>query len=89
MERQSVTSLITIDLSAAFNTVDHDILLKILNSKFGIESKALQWFKSYLYPISFKVIIDDLYSKENDLTVSVPQGSYAGAAIFNLYCTPL
>ena len=39
-------------LSAAFDTVDHDILLNILNNKFGVEGKALRWFDSYLCPRS-------------------------------------
>ena len=44
MERQSITSLVTLDLSAAFDTVDHDILLSILNCKYCIDDKALNWF---------------------------------------------
>ena len=47
-EKQSITSLVAIDLSAAFDTVDHAILLNILNCKFGITDKALKWFDSYL-----------------------------------------
>ena len=47
-EKQSITSLVAIDLSAAFNTVDRAILLNILNCKFGITGKALKWFNSYL-----------------------------------------
>ena len=47
-EKQSIISLVAIDLSAAFNTVDHAILIKILNNKFGITDKALKWFDSYL-----------------------------------------
>ena len=89
MEMQRITSLVTIDLSAAFDTVDHDVLLNILKCKFGIEHNALKWFDNYLRPHRFKVIIEDMHSKERDLTVSVPQGSCAGAAIFNLYCAPL
>ena len=50
MESQSATSLVVIDLSAAFRTVGHDILLDILKCKFGIEGKALKWFDSYLRP---------------------------------------
>ena len=88
-ERQSIMALVAIDLSAAFDTVDHDILLEILKNKFGIEGKALKWFDSYLRPRSFKVIINNTYSKDINLTVSVPQGSCAGANIFNLYCSPL
>ena len=75
--------------SAAFDTVDHDIPLDILKCKFGIDGKALKWFDSYLRPWSFKVVIDGTCSEEQDLTVSVQQGSCAGANIFNLYCAPL
>ena len=89
MESQSITALVTLDLSAAFDTVDHDILLSILSSKYGIKGKALQWFDQYLRPRSFRVAVKGIYSKDKDLTVSVPQGSCAGANIFNLYCSPL
>ena len=89
MENQNITSLTAIDLSAAFDTVDHAILLAILSNKFGITGKALKWFDSYLCPRSFKVAVEGVYSKDKDLTISVPQGSCAGTAIFNLYCLPL
>ena len=89
MERQHIMSLVALDLSAAFDTVDHAILLDILNNKYGIEGEALQWFDQYLCPRSFKVTINGTYSMERDLEVSVPQGSCAGANIFNLYCSPL
>ena len=89
MEKQSITSLTAIDLSAVFDTVDHTILLAILNNKFGVTGKALKWFDSYLHPRSFKVVVEGVYSQEKDLIVSIPQGSCASAAIFNLYCSPL
>ena len=44
MERQLIVSLVALDLSAAFDMVDHDILLAILNNKFGVEGNALKWF---------------------------------------------
>ena len=75
MEKQEVTSLVTLDLSAAFDTVDHDILLSILRNKYGIDGKALKWFNEYLRPHSFKVAVNGVYSKEHNLEVSVPQGS--------------
>ena len=75
--------------SSAFDTVDHDILLTILRCKFGLEHEALKWFDRYLHPNSYKVIVNGKYSREIDLSVSVPQGSCAGANIFNLYCAPL
>ena len=88
-ENKSITALVAIDLSAAFDTVDHTILLQVLNAKFGITGHALKWFYSYLRDRSFKVVISDKYSKPHSLTVSVPQGSCAGASIFNLYCSTL
>ena len=89
MESQSITSLVALDLSAAFDIVDHDILLSILSSKYGIKGDALKWFDQYLRPRSFRVTVNGVCSKDRDLTVSVPQGSCAGANIFNLYCSPL
>ena len=73
MEAQSITSLVALDLSAAFDTVDHEILLSILSNKYGIKSKVLKWFDQNLRPRSFKVTINGAYSKERDLEVSVPQ----------------
>ena len=89
MEAQSITSLVALDLSAAFNTVNHEILLSILSNKYGIKSQALKWFDQYLRPRSFKVTVNGAHSKERDLEVSVPQGSCVGVNIFNLYCLPL
>ena len=57
MESLAVTSLVALDLSAAFDTVDHDILLSILKNKYGIHTKALKWFNEYLRPRSFKVAV--------------------------------
>ena len=84
-----IMPLTALDLSAAFDTVDHQILLRMLNNKFGIDDTALLWFDSYLCPHSFRVFINKTYSHEVDLTYGVPQGSVAGANIFNLYCSTL
>ena len=48
MNRQHVTLLVMLDLSSAFDTVDHDILLARLNQEFGIKGQVLEWFTSYL-----------------------------------------
>ena len=84
MEGQSITSLVALDLSGDFNTVNHDILLSILSNKYGIKGESLKWFDEYERVI--KVTVNGAYSNERNLEVSVPQGSCAGANIFNLYC---
>ena len=88
-EHQPIMALVAIDLSAAFDMVNHTSLLDILKAKYGITGQALKWFDNYLRPRSFKVVIDNKYSKPYDLEVSVPQGSCVGVSIFNLYCSTL
>jgi len=48
MERQEVTAMIAVDLSAAFDTVDHDILLSVLGNQYGLRNTAMTWMDSYL-----------------------------------------
>ena len=64
MEKQQVTSMIILDLSAAFDTVDHELLLKVLKHKFGVTDMDLEWYKNYLILRKFKVSINGTYSKE-------------------------
>ena len=89
MESQQVTMVAIMDLSAAFDTVDHNIFLNIMQNRFGITGSALNWFRNYLSPRGFKVCINNKYSSEKDLTFSVPQGSCAGAVLFTAYCSPI
>ena len=63
MENQMITALVAIDLSTVFDTVDHEILLEVLNKKFGLQNTALQWFDSYLRPRSCKVSLLGVHSK--------------------------
>ena len=53
MENQQVTSMIILYLSATFETMDHKLLLKVLNHKFGVTDTALEWYKNYLIPRKF------------------------------------
>ena len=89
MEHGKILGFVALALSTAFNTVDHDLLLQILHDNFGIEDKALHWFEMYLRSRSFKVLVNDKYSSEKDLTFSVPRGSCTSAFIFISYSSVL
>ena len=58
---QKLSCLCLLDLFAAFDTIDHNILLARLSSWFGIHGVALKWFKSFLSSRSFRVICDILH----------------------------
>jgi len=89
MSHQLVTCLTLLDISAAFDTVDHSILLECLSSWFGISFTALSWIKSYLLNCSFYVNIENSKSSVFQHLHTVPQESVLGPLLFILYTTPL
>jgi len=75
--------LVLPDLSAAFNTLDHGVLISRLTGT------VLSWFRSYLYGRSQRVVIKHAEPKSQPLTSGVPQGSVLGPLLFVLYFGPL
>ena len=73
-----VSALVLLDLSSAFDTVDHQILLSVLQRRFGIDDAALRWFNSYLCDRSQTFSVNGLYSSTWPVSCSVPQGSVLG-----------
>ena len=78
-----------LDLSAAFDTVDHRILLDRLQFDFGISGSALNWIESYLSNRTQRIYIDGVLSSNFNLKFGVPQGSCLGPLLFSLYASKL
>ena len=81
--------LVLLDLSAAFDTVDHSLLLSRLSTRFGICDLALDWFCLYLSDRTQYVRIQDVTSDVHSLPCGVPQGSVLGPLLYSLYTSPL
>ena len=89
MENSKLTSIICLDLSVAFDTVNHSILLVVMRNYFGIADMALDWISHYLRSIKFSVHIDSFSSNTKTINFSVPQGSILGPTLFNCYVSTL
>lgn len=82
-------ALVMLDLSAAFDTIDHSLLLQRLETMFGINGNALQWFSSYLSGRNQSVSINGDLSEPRLLDFGVPQGSVLGPKLYCLYTKPV
>ena len=81
--------LVLLDLSAAFDTVDHKISLDRLHRRFGIKGKAIAWLRSYPLERKQFVCVDNKRSSSRDLTCGVPQGSVLGPLLYTMHTAPL
>jgi len=86
---QKVSCLCLLDLSVAFDTIDHAILITRLSSWFGIHGSVLSWFKSYLSSRCFRVKCGTDLSSWYTSSYGVCQDSVLGPLLFVVYPTPL
>ena len=86
LARSEPTALVLLDLSAAFDTIDHNILLGYLKSLFGLGGTVLRWFASYLRNRCQAIKIGSTLSELSNLIYGVPQGS-GSVTVFTLYNT--
>ena len=89
MDRQQITLFVLLDLSAAFDTIDHQVLLNRLRLSFGIRGYALEWIASYLSDRTQRVSFENNFSQSRYLSCVVPQGSYLGPLLFTMYASKL
>ncbi len=93
MDREEVVLLLLLDLSAAFDTLDADILLSRLENRFRITGNVLCWIRSYLTDRKQSVCIKNetssATSDPKQLKWGVPQGSVLGPVLFTAYTAPL
>ena len=89
MENKYISAVIACDLSAAFDTINFEVLLSIFKTYYRISGLVLDWIKSYLIDYSCSVIINNKESDPKSLTLSVPQGSCSGTYFFIMYASTL
>ena len=89
MDKGMLTALILLDLSAAFDTVDHTLLLGRLQHYLRIEDSALRWCSSYFSNRPQRVCVGNSKSDPFILDYSVPQGSILGPQFFSIYLLPI
>ena len=89
IDRREEVVLVLLDLSSAFDTIDHDALLTRLHTRYGISGTAIAWFRSYLVDRYQQVVIHGHSSHPVSLQFGVPQGSVLGPLLFALFFAPI
>ncbi len=88
-DRGCISLLALLDLNAAFDTIDHNILLNRLENFVGISGSALLLLKSYLSDCHQFIAVNEEVSHRSQVQFGVPQGSVLGPLLFTLYMLPL
>ena len=94
IDGKEVTCLVMLDLSAAFDTISHKLLINCLKYRIGITDTILQWISSYLTNRSQRVMVCNELGEMAELSrksleQGIPQGSTLGPILFNLFMSPL
>jgi hypothetical protein len=89
MDNKRVTLLALLDFSAAFDTIEHQILIERLTLNFNIKLTPLKWFRSYLTNRQQAVYVGETKSSSATMSKGVPQGSVLGPVLYNMYTAPL
>ena len=89
LEQGRSTLLVTLDITAAFDTVNHQMLLRCFEHNFGLSDNVLSWLTSYLSNRSQMVKIGNTCSESTTVDSGFPQGSVLGGLKYTMYTTPL
>lgn len=88
-DNQKCVALLLLDMSAKFDTVEHELLLEWMSKHFGIKGKVLSWFRSYLKDRKQFVMIDKIRSMAKEHHYGVPQQSVLGPILYLIYTSPI
>jgi retron-type reverse transcriptase len=88
-DNKRVSVLVGLDISTAFDTISHDILISRLDVEFGVRSLVSQWLRSYLTDRHQYVKLGRHSSATTRCRCGVPQGSVLGPLLFAAYVTPV
>jgi hypothetical protein len=89
MDNQKISLLVLLDMSAAFDTIPHDLFLSRLEHAFGLSGSALEWFKSYFKDRYQRIMVNGEMSRETKLEIGLPQRSGAGPLGYKAYTKPI
>ena len=89
LNKGNISVLALLDLSSAFDAIDHSILVHRLHTDFGFADAVLQWFSSYLTDRTHYVSLSNHCSAFAPVHSGVPQGSVLGPMLFTMYAKPL